>query len=239
MAQSTQCRACQTYFRLANGVVINTQQPSSRPRYANAAPQALPSSSAAKRASTAADPLPAHPKVATRLVKCFACKAEVAVPLHAKSSTCQDCSTYINLENIEVSSTWSREIKTRGSVTIPKKGKAQGISITCHDLKVLGQASGPISATGAVELITAGKLKIQGLKAETLTIGKKTELSLIGPAVANQIFVAGKVIGKLKAKGLVHLAPTAHVDGDIEMGSIQIEPGATHLGNVTNFSTEN
>lgn len=232
-ALSTHCRSCGLYYRVIDGVAVDPSKPSSTPRFSKTDSltpiQPAEDQPAFTLDRTASQSLP------SRAIECFECDAVIKVPEKAQSSICNNCGSYINLEDMSISGLYNREIKTLGKVEIQRKSSAQGVTIHCRDLIVHGEITGPVVATDTVELNTRGKLRIKGLKAKKLILGRRCELTLVGPIEAQEVIVAGHLIGEIHCSGPVILSKTAKVDGDIYMKSIQVDPGATHNGSVQTF----
>jgi len=101
----------------------------------------------------------------------------------------------------------------------PPKGSVPSIIST--DLTVIGtlNASGDIQIDGKIE----GDINTQ-----SCTIGEKAVLN--GELRAEECTIRGHVIGTIRARK-VHLASTAHVDGDILHHALAVETGAFFEGN--------
>lgn len=94
-------------------------------------------------------------------------------------------------------------------------------SIISNDMTVHGSlsASGDIQVDGKVE---------GDIESGSLTIGEKATVH--GEVTGEDVIIRGRVIGSVRASR-VHLAGTAHVEGDIYHQALAVETGAFFEGN--------
>lgn len=107
--------------------------------------------------------------------------------------------------------------------------KISGVpSIIGPDLKVIGdlKSSGNIQIDGTVE----GEIK-----SRALTIGERGNVH--GALVADTVRIYGSVAGEVKAT-TVTLAKTAKVEGDIAHQTLEIEAGASLLGQISHLDSK-
>src|SRR6185369_9837375 len=57
-----------------------------------------------------------------RRITCFECSAELEVPLSAESTMCKKCSRYVDLKDYSITSTVSKNFKTKGAFVVEDKG---------------------------------------------------------------------------------------------------------------------
>jgi len=102
-----------------------------------------------------------------------------------------------------------------------RSSKASVPSIISSDLTVIGtlNASGDIQIDGKIE----GDINTQ-----SCTVGEKAVVN--GEIRAEECTIRGHVIGQIRALK-VHLATTAHVEGDILHHALAVETGAFFEGN--------
>ncbi len=102
-----------------------------------------------------------------------------------------------------------------------RPNKAAAPSIISSDLTVIGtlNAKGDIQVDG----------KIEGdINTTSVTIGEKAVVN--GEISAEEAIIRGHIIGSIRARK-VHLASTAHVEGDILHHALAVETGAFFEGN--------
>ena len=94
-------------------------------------------------------------------------------------------------------------------------------SIISNDMTVHGS----LSATGDIQVDG----KVEGdIESGSLTIGEKATVH--GEVTGEDVIIRGRVIGSVRANR-VHLAGTAHVEGDIFHQALAVETGAFFEGN--------
>jgi cytoskeletal protein CcmA (bactofilin family) len=74
------------------------------------------------------------------------------------------------------------------------------------------------------------------ISARKLVVGKTGAIR--GKVVAESADIFGRVFESLDVKGLLVLRSTSHVDGSVSYGLLQIEPGASLVGEVSSNSTQ-
>ena len=110
---------------------------------------------------------------------------------------------------------WLR--KDENTVATALHMKRGGVpSLTSADLFITGKV------VSRSELHIEGRLEGEVL-AERLTIGETAEVK--GWVLGAEVTVRGRVIGNIRAK-VLHLAASAHVEGDLEHESLSVEAGA-------------
>ena len=102
-----------------------------------------------------------------------------------------------------------------------RPSKASVPSIISSDLTVIGtlNASGDIQIDGKVE---------GDINTTSITVGEKAVVN--GEIRAEEAIIRGHIIGSIRAVK-VHLASTAHVEGDILHHALAVETGAFFEGN--------
>jgi len=68
---------------------------------------------------------PAKPQFEQRLVHCFRCGAELAVPLVAASTMCKKCASHVDLADYRVTQTVSKNFRTHGRLVVEEKGRTR------------------------------------------------------------------------------------------------------------------
>lgn len=81
------------------------------------------------------------------------------------------------------------------------------------DFRINGTLVGTIRSSGKVVLGSTGSIE--------------------GEMICTNAVVEGKVKGKVRVKELLSLAESARIEGDIQTGSLSIEPGAIFSGSCT------
>ena len=164
-----------------------------------------------------------------RQVLCFECPAIHQVPADASSTICPSCSTYINLQSVDIRNHSSQRIQTRGDVTIHKKGSHIGGEIRCHDLVVLGEVSGTIDASGTITF--KHDARVQGeVRCAKLVVDKKVTVKFEKTVlIGGEAEVDGDVTGDIECGGSMRLHKNACLDGSLRAAGMAVDPGAELL----------
>src|SRR5262250_1910588 len=107
-AYSTVCRNCRQHFRLEEVLPPASPGPSGT--------TASPKRAAPKAAATPA--AAAEPRRALKRVVCFQCGTELEVSPSAQSTMCKRCSAHVDLRDYRVSSTLSKNLRTKGQILV-------------------------------------------------------------------------------------------------------------------------
>jgi cytoskeletal protein CcmA (bactofilin family) len=88
------------------------------------------------------------------------------------------------------------------------------------------QLSGSLKNSGSI-LING---RVQGDVASNQSVVIGSEAVVEGPIEAENVQVAGTVLGAITAVGTLEMLPNSKVKGDIKAGTLHIQPGATFNG---------
>jgi cytoskeletal protein CcmA (bactofilin family) len=166
-----------------------------------------------------------------RVVQCLECSATHKVAAASTSTICPGCSTYIDLRNLVIKDRTNQRIRTRGDVTVEKKGALLGTSIHCGNLTVYGSVSGSIHASGDLVLKSDQKF-IGEIRCRRFLLEKKCEAHCLQPVHAEEVEIHGRAMGHFFATRSITLHRHAVLDGSVTAQSITVEPGAVLNGQV-------
>ncbi|MGD7654506.1 MAG: polymer-forming cytoskeletal protein [Verrucomicrobiales bacterium] len=165
-----------------------------------------------------------------RQVLCFACGTSFKTVGEAQSSQCPSCGGYVSLANFDIEETWNRRIETRGDVVIRKTGYVS-TAIRCHNITILGKASGDIDCSGTLTIRSSGKIA-GTLRCRELHITKGARVEFLHPVNAESASIDGRVRGQLSCSGPVTLHKRSRFQGLIQTSNLIRNPGAEHKGTV-------
>jgi len=253
---STYCRQCGGYIKLgaappAKGRLAGLMDrargktgavPAARPAVAPRAPsvplqitghgeEGAPLVARAATLSAARSTSGALTKDPPRPVLCLECSATHKVAAAATSTICPGCSTYIDLRNLAIKDRTNQRIRTRGDVTVEKKGALLGTSIHCGHLTVHGSVSGSIHASGDL-LLKSDQRLIGEVRCRRFVLEKKCEVHCLQPVHAEEVEIHGRATGHFHATRSLTLHRHAVLDGSVTAQSICMEPGAVLNGQV-------
>lgn len=130
---------------------------------------------------------------------------------------------------------------------IPEGVIIEGSLTSSSDTDIGGRIEGNITVEGRLNLgpsalisgnIRAGSCKIEGLVEGKVECTEDLELGPTGRLNADilagkRIYLAGEVYGNVTTPGILRLAATSKVEGDVRTRSIMVEEGATLNGQCT------
>ena len=130
---------------------------------------------------------------------------------------------------------------------IPEGVIIEGSLTSSSDTDIGGRIQGNITVEGRLNLgpsalisgnIRAGSCKIDGLVEGKVECSEDLELGPTGRLNADilagkRIYLAGEVYGNVTTPGILRLAATSKVEGDVRTRSIMVEEGATLNGQCT------
>src|SRR5439155_15956549 len=197
-AYSTVCKKCRQYFRLED----------------------LRRAGAQATSSAAARDL--------RRLTCFTCGTELNVPATAQSTMCKRCSSYIDLGDYQITSTVSKNFKTKGRFVLEETGFLLNTDTWAGELILKGKVRGKVAADCLYIYPTA---EIRGsFKAARLIIPAITNFRWPELIAVNTAEIAGELVGNLQAAGTIVLKASARLFGNVTAAAIIVEGGAVWVG---------
>jgi cytoskeletal protein CcmA (bactofilin family) len=162
-------------------------------------------------------------------VRCFRCYHIQHVSRFAKSTQCERCSVYISLANYEVSRNQSHTLRTRGDITIAKRGGLKKCEVACHNLTVYGTIDAVVDCSGLAVFRRSGIVR-GPVHCRKLVVEKTASVEFPDGILTEQADIQGNVRGDITCSGTVRVARSAEVDGNIRAVSIDMKDGATVSG---------
>ncbi len=168
-------------------------------------------------------------EVEKKPIRCFECGHIHEVSIAATSTQCARCSLYIGLNDLDIREQYSRNIRTRGDVTIHRKGSIIGCEIACHNLTVLGKISGSVDCSGNAVFKNSGKI-LGSMHCKHIVVERKCELDFPQGIIAESADIHGTVRGNILCSGTVHIFKTGSVLGDATAKAIVMKDGGVLTG---------
>lgn len=165
-----------------------------------------------------------------RSVRCFDCDGEHEILADSTSALCPKCGAYIGLKSYDIRDRSNSRIQTRGNVFVHKKGEVTGITIQCHNLTIEGHIQGGAECSGDFIIRKTGKVN-GPVTSERVIVERRAIVDFMSGVNAKEVIIDGEVTGAVTCKKLV-LKKRATLDGDLSVGSLSIEEGARHTGNI-------
>lgn len=163
-------------------------------------------------------------------VRCYRCYHIQSVSRYAKSTQCERCSAYISLADYEIKTVKSHTLRTRGDVTIARRGGLVNHSeIACRHLLVNGAIDARVDCTGDAVFRHSGTVRGH-LYCKRLVIEKNCELRFPDGVMTARAEIAGHLVGDLTCSGKVSLARTGIVEGTVRAAEVESKEGGRVSG---------
>lgn len=251
LAKSTFCRRCSEYFAITASALADAPPPPSaaaplnRPRPgappAPAREQAPEPAAAAPGAGAARssggfkqkleEMLGSKPR--QRTARCFECNSAHEVSSSATSSTCKACGAYIDLQDYKINASFSRNIKTRGSVYLGSKGDLSSSKIICSQATIHGKMRGNLQCDGLVTIRTQGKIN-GSLETGDMVVEKGTDVVCTRPVKASRMEIYGQISApQVLSDSAITIYKSGSLDADVTATGFTVEKGGIYQGKLT------
>src|SRR4051812_30453917 len=165
----------------------------------------------------------AKPRRELRRVGCFSCGTELDVPATAQSTMCKRCSAHVDLRDYHITSTVSKNFKTKGRFVIDESGYLLNTDSIAGEVILKGKLRGKLAAD-IFHIYPTSEIK-GSFKAGKLVIPVVTNFRWPETIPVDSAEIAGELVGNLQATNTVVLKSTARLFGNIKAGAIVIESG--------------
>lgn len=165
-------------------------------------------------------------------VRCFRCNHCQWESKHAESTQCGRCNTYISLADYHIRQATDRVIRTRGNVTVHRRGSLIGSELACRDLLAMGTISTKIDCSGEARFKYSASVN-GNLYCETLIVEKGTIVEFSEGVFSESVKIYGTLRGDVTCAGLVEVTRTGILDGDVTARSMDLHDGGTLTGEMT------
>ena len=164
-----------------------------------------------------------------RETECFDCGTRHDVSRTAASSSCPQCGAYIDLRDIDVRDRAHRKIRTRGTVTVHSGAVLASPGIQCGDLRVFGQISGSVRASGTVTFAASGKV-LGEIHCRHFVVEKRSRIQFLQRVFCETADIRGSVAGDLCCRNQLTVRRGGSVDGVVLAGRMQLDEGGVING---------
>lgn len=243
LAKSTFCRRCSQYFAVtpatmggSGGAEPAKTAEKARPGFLSAPatrptspePRVEPASGSIKQ--RLGELMGTRPK--QRVAQCFECNSAHEVSSSASSSTCKACGAYIDLQDYKINGSFSRNIKTRGTVYLGSKGDLSSSKIICSEATLHGKMRGNLHCDGPVTIRVQGKL-FGTIEAGPVVVEKGSDVQFSRPLKTTSLEVHGRMVGHVASE--THIIITKHgaLEGDVTATGFTVEKGGIYQGELT------
>lgn len=167
--------------------------------------------------------------VELRRVSCFDCGADLEVPLAAKSSMCKKCSSYLDLQDYVVSSTVSKNFRTKGRVVLEASGCLMNSNLVAREIILKGRLIGKLTAEESLTLFSTAEIK-GTLTASRVIIPARNCLHWKDPLRAGSLEVLGELVADVQADRVVTIRASGRLFGSVQAEHLVLEDGAVWVG---------
>ena len=162
-----------------------------------------------------------------RRVCCFSCGTELDVPQTAQSTMCKRCSSHVDLRDYHITSTVSKNFKTKGRFLIDETGYLLNTDSIAGEVVLKGKLRGKLAAD-VFHIYPTADIK-GSFQAGRLIIPSVTNFRWAEIIRVETAEIAGEVVGNLRATGVVLLKTGSRFFGNIVAGRLVVESGAVML----------
>jgi cytoskeletal protein CcmA (bactofilin family) len=162
-------------------------------------------------------------------VACFDCGAVQELNSAATSTICPSCSVHMDLRDYRINTSFSRAIRTHGSIYITSSGDLSSSSVVCRSAIIEGKLRGTLQCIEKVEF--RAPAKVQGkLSAPLVIIGKRADVQFFRQLQVGSIEIRGRMVGEIVAETVVTIRSAGTLDGNVIARAINVEKGGTFTG---------
>lgn len=163
-------------------------------------------------------------------VRCFRCYHSQRISRFAKSTQCERCSSYIALANYDIKAVKTHTLRTRGDITIRKRGGLiKNSEIACHNLVVNGAINALVDASGDVTIRNSGTIRGE-VFCRKLIVEKNCSVNFPDGVKAANADIMGHVIGDVTSSEIIRVGRSGIIEGDAKAPDIQIRDGGRISG---------
>ena len=167
-----------------------------------------------------------------RVAQCFECHSAHEVSSTATSSTCKACGAYIDLQDYKINGSFSRNIKTRGTVYLGSKGDLSSSKIICSEATLHGRMRGNLHCDGPVTIRAQGRL-FGTIEAGAVVVEKGSDVQFSRPLKVASLEVHGVLTGHVMSASHILVSKTGSLDGDVTATGFTVEKGGIYQGELT------
>lgn len=166
------------------------------------------------------------------VVRCFECGGEHEVAAAAQSATCRHCGAYVDLQNYKINGSFSRDIKTCGSLLVLARADLASSKVICGSATIYGKVRANLYSSGDVAVRYDGKIfgEIEG---RNLHIEKGANVEFVRPLKFASADIEGHMTGQIFSDGPVIIRKTGHLSGSVSAKAFTVEGGGGFAGEIT------
>jgi cytoskeletal protein CcmA (bactofilin family)/predicted RNA-binding Zn-ribbon protein involved in translation (DUF1610 family) len=217
LAKSTYCRKCSGYIQIAKGGRTQSHGPPAPTHKEPSLIERVEGLLGVQR---------------TFIARCFECSGRREVGRNATSTICPLCGAYIDLQDYKIVGSYSRSIRTRGSLLITSKGDLNSNRVICESAEIQGHMRGSLICATVLRIRLKGKLS-GSVESKQVIIDKKAEVEFVRPIRGELIEIEGTVSARILASGKVIVKKGGFLRGSVNSRSFLVDRGGQFSGEVT------
>lgn len=161
------------------------------------------------------------------VIRCFDCGYEFKLSGKTADTYCPKCRTSIDLSDHVIDKSWSRDLKTAGTIQIKPAGVIQGAVIMGGTIIVEGgvEEGATLEASQKLSLRATAQVHEGQFKARDLHIGAGFSLKMARKALFHNVEVEGTLEADLESSGLVHIKASGDMRGVVRTERLIVEEG--------------
>jgi cytoskeletal protein CcmA (bactofilin family) len=163
-------------------------------------------------------------------IHCFECSAEQEISSSASSTICPACSANIDLRDYKITTSFSRNIRTHGTIHVSASGDLSSNTVVCRSAVIKGKLRGSLHCVGDVEFKGVGRIPGK-LTAHRVIVAKKANVQFSRQLQVGSLEIRGSMSGEVVAETTVLIRKNGSLDGNVTAKSITVY-GKVH-GNIT------
>ena len=152
-----------------------------------------------------------------RRVRCFTCGTDLDVPATAQSTMCKRCSSHVDLRDYHITSTVSKNFKTKGRFLIDETGYLLNTDSMAGEVILKGKLVGKL-AGDVFHIYPTARIK-GSFRAGRLIIPPVTNFRWPEVIRVESAEIAGELVANLHATGTVMLKVGSRFFGNIVAGA--------------------
>jgi len=164
-------------------------------------------------------------------ITCFDCGAELQVALGAESTMCKRCSSYVDLHDYRITTTVSKNFRTKGAFVVEPKGYVMNTDALVGDAVIKGRFLGKLDARHSLTLHTGAEIK-GSFTTGRLIIPPAEHFAWGAPIRVGSAEIGGELVADLRADETVHLKASARMFGNVRARGLVVEAGAVVVGDL-------
>lgn len=142
---------------------------------------------------------------------------------------CKRCSSHLDLQDYHITSTVSKNFRTKGRFVIDETGCLLNTDSIAGEVILKGKIRGKMSAD-VFQIFPTAEIK-GSFKTARLLIPSVTHFRWLETISVHTAEIAGELVANLQATSTVVLKSTARFFGNIEAAEMIVESGAIVVGN--------